>query len=257
MRRFPAEFSSLLTPAGRRVLAGRDPDLRGALADPKRRFLVLQGLVDPKKSEACRALLDRTMFPLLSPLEEPIPPEILLTQERNAEEWLPKTARQKTAYLQRRTARAYKEAERIGLVAMLKSESFGRFAATLAGRPLQATWGIQLLGYGTGDYVGPHNDHFPEEPDAADGYVDVHLTLANDAVAHQWLVYAERGHFTRIQPVHADGGITAYRLPFWHYATPLAAKPGREGEARRWVLLGTFLFAKEKSRKARVEPAGR
>jgi hypothetical protein len=52
------------------------------------------------------------------------------------------------------------------------------------------------------------------------------------------------------------GGITAYRLPFWHYATPLVAKPGREREARRWVLLGTFLFASPKARTAitPVEP---
>ena len=40
-----------------------------------------------------------------------------------------------------------------------------------------------------------------------------------------------------------SGRITAYRLPLWHYTTPLVAKRGREAEARRWVLLGTFLFA--------------
>jgi hypothetical protein len=34
-----------------------------------------------------------------------------------------------------------------------------------------------------------------------------------------------------------------YRLPFWHYTTPLVAKPGAEDAARRWVLLGTFLDA--------------
>ncbi len=37
------------------------------------------------------------------------------------------------------------------------------------------------------------------------------------------------------------GGVTCYRLPFWHYTTPMVAKRGREEQARRWVLLGTFL----------------
>jgi hypothetical protein len=32
--------------------------------------------------------------------------------------------------------------------------------------------------------------------------------------------------------------VTAYRLPFWHYTTPLVGAP----KAARWVLLGTFLF---------------
>jgi len=34
--------------------------------------------------------------------------------------------------------------------------------------------------------------------------------------------------------------VAVYRLPFWHYTTPLLAKRGREAEARRWLLLGSF-----------------
>ena len=41
--------------------------------------------------------------------------------------------------------------------------------------------------------------------------------------------------------VNTVGGITAYRLPFWHYTTPLVSKRGKD--AARWVLLGTFLYA--------------
>jgi hypothetical protein len=50
------------------------------------------------------------------------------------------------------------------------------------------------------------------------------------------------GHFSRVETAARSGRITAYRLPLWHYTTPLVAKRGREAEARRWVLLGTFLF---------------
>ena len=44
-------------------------------------------------------------------------------------------------------------------------------------------------------------------------------------------------------PVAESGCLTLYRLPFWHYTTPLQAKPKQETKAARWVLLGTFLYA--------------
>ena len=62
-------------------------------------------------------------------------------------------------------------------------------------------------------------------------------------MAEQWLDYAVSGHFSRIETAARSGRMTAYRLPLWHYTTPLVARRGREAEARRWVLLGTFLYA--------------
>ena len=81
------------------------------------------------------------------------------------------------------------------------------------------------------------------DPRARAGYIDIHLSLATPAVAHQWLVYARAGHFTEIVPVAGPAVVSAYRLPFWHYVTPLVATAGRARDARRWVLLGTFLSA--------------
>ncbi len=99
-----------------------------------------------------------------------------------------------------------------------------------------------MLRYGPGDYAGPHNDHHPENQHARAGYIDLHVSLASAAVAHQWLVYSRAGHFSEIESVAAPATVTAYRLPFWHYTTPLVAKRGRAKEAARWVLLGTFLY---------------
>jgi len=56
-----------------------------------------------------------------------------------------------------------------------------------------------------------------------------------------------RDHFTKIEFVARLGVVTAYRLPLWHYKTPLVAKRGRHKDARRWVLLGTFLYAETSS----------
>jgi len=234
MHRFPDEFADLLTAAGRAVLAGRSP-LCGALAAPRTRFVAEAGLVSERRGRAAARLLDRALYDLLEPLEQPIPPESIWQMTADYGELLPKTARLKTAYLERRRERAYRRAEEIGLVAMLRSESFAAFAAALAGRALRRHWGIQLLCYGPGDYIGPHNDHHPEEPAARRGYLDVHVSLAGRGVAQQWLVYAAQGHFSRVADVATMGGVTAYRLPFWHYTTPLVARPGAApASARRW-----------------------
>jgi hypothetical protein len=248
LRKFPAEFETFLSPAGRRLLAGASP-LAGALADPRRRFLAANGLLDGAKVRAARRLLERALLPHLSRIDRPIPPEATWEMTENYGELLPKTMRVSTATFERRRGRAWDAAEAIGLSTMLRSASFHAFAQALAGRKLARHWGIQALCYGPGDYAGPHNDHQPENPAAAHGYVDIHLSLAGPAVAHQFLVYAVAGYFTKIESVARPGRITAYRLPLWHYTTPLVAKKGREADARRWVLLGTFLYTGGEYRK--------
>ena len=242
MRKFPAEFADMLSPAGRRLLAGRPP-LAGVLADPRRRFLAADGLVDRRMAEAGRGLLDRHLLPHLARIDRPIPPEATWEMTENYAELLPKTMRVSSAAFERRRGRAWEAAARTGLAAMLQSASFHAFAQQLAGCALAPRQGIQVLCYGPGDYAGPHNDHHPEIPECRAGYVDVHLTLTSPGVAQQWLVYAVSGHFSRIETAARSGRITAYRLPLWHYTTPLVARRGREGEAHRWVLLGTFLYA--------------
>ncbi len=257
MDSFPSEFSQLLTPRGLRILRGRDPEACGALLRvPPQRFISLRGVIDVKKALACRNALEEELRDTLTQMEDPIPPESILGMTENYSELLPKAVRVRTALLESRRSRSWRAAERVGLPTMLRSESFAAFAAAVSGRALRRKWGIQVLCYGPGDYTGPHNDHHPEDEEARDGYVDMHVTLATPAVAHQWLVYAKGGHFSEISSVNTVGGVTVYRLPFWHYTTPLVARPGAEAHARRWVLLGTFLDApREHRRGTAIEPA--
>jgi hypothetical protein len=232
----PSEFEDLLNRAGRRVLAGTHP-LCGALADPRRRFLAADDLLDRAKAARLRRTLERALGEILEPLAKPIPPETIWEMRRDYGELLPKTSRARTIFFDSRREPGVKAAERIGLVRMMRSPSFRAFAEALAGRRLRAGWGLQVLRYGPGDYAGPHNDHHPENPDARAGYLDLHLSLCTPGVAHQWLVYARGGHFSEIVSVAGPATVTAFRLPFWHYTTPLAGAP----KAARWVLLGTFL----------------
>lgn len=234
----PVEFEDLLSRTGRRVLAGTHP-LCGALADPRTRFLATEDLLDRPKAARLRKLLEAGLSEALEPLARPIPPESIWEMRRDYGELLPKTSRARTIFFESRREAGVKVAERIGLVRLLRSESYRAFAAALAGRKLAAGWGLQVLRYGPGDYAGPHNDHHPENKRAARGYIDLHVSLCSPGVAHQWLVYSRAGHFSEIASVAAPATITAYRLPFWHYTTPLVGS----ADAARWVLLGTFLFA--------------
>ena len=232
----------MLSPSGRRVLQGRAGPLEGALVDPRRRFLALDGMISVKAANALRRALDAHLYEWLTPLASPIPPETITAMRRNNDDWLPKTVRLRTAYLERPRAKASRIVRNIGLAQLLGSESFRRFAEIIAGRALDSRNGQQVICYGPGDYSGPHTDHYPGMKRAAKGYLDIHLSLSSPAVQHQYLVYAKSGHWSEIVPVTGNGCITLYRLPFWHMTTPLTAKAGQEARARRWLLLGTFLY---------------
>jgi hypothetical protein len=240
-RRCPAEFADLLTRRGLRVLSGAD-DACGALADPRRRFLSATDWIDRGQAAALRDLLDRRLLPAMAEMARPIPPETIWAQKRDYADLLPKCVRVLSAPFESRREPAWRAAEAIGLLRMLRSPSFVAFAQALAGRALARRPGVQALCYRPGDYAGPHHDHHPENPRARGGYVDVHLSLAGPGVARQDLVYARAGHFGELVALTAPATVSAYRLPFWHYVSPLVAKPGRAAQARRWVLLGTFLY---------------
>jgi hypothetical protein len=237
---FPSELDDLLTPRSRRALAGK----RLAAALAAEGLVYVEGAIDRDAALALHALLERRMRPLLVPLERRIPPESIANQTRNHQERLVKVARQATAYLERRSSRAFRVAAEIGLIAVLRSASLRALAERASGRALDPHSGQQVLRYGAGDYVGPHTDHYPEDKRAAGGYVDVHLSFGHPAVRRHALVWAVDGHFTRTVEVNRPGGIAIYRLPLWHYTTPLVARRGAEASACRWVALATYRYAR-------------
>lgn len=225
MRRFPNAFSELLKPH----VAPRS----------EAPFFAASDWIAPTRAAAAFTLLERHLAPALKPLVRAIPPETIANQTRNYQERLPKTVRNRAADIDGKHGKAAKIAAEIGLADMLSSPSYFAFAEKLAGRKLDPAFGRQVLRYGPGDYAGPHTDHHPEEPRARGGYFDLHISFANKAAKRQLLVYAQGGHLDRAVDVAGPATIAAYRLPFWHYTTPLEG--GRN--AARWVILGTFLYA--------------
>jgi len=240
---FPKEFADLLNRRGRKLLD------RGELRfDVFRRrgatpIALLGDLIDDDTARRCMATLDRGMYPSLKRMYTPIPREAVTKMRRNFAESLRKTVRVRTATFNSSRSQALDAANAIGLGPMLSSESFRRFAELVVGAPLRRDhWGRQVICYEQGDYSGPHNDHHPEHDSVKNGFVDVHIMFSNEAVQSQWLVYEEHGFLSASHEVGGRSGIAVYRLPFWHYTTPLVARRGRETEARRWLLLGSFDF---------------
>ena len=239
MRKFPKEFVDLLSAKGERILrrgwAGTAETFHGR-ATP---FVMLTGVLHERRAASCRRLLDRHLYDQLRAIRAPIPPEAITSMKRNYEEQLPKTMSIKTTGFTRSSA-AYRAGREIGLIEMMRSESFARFAEVLTGLCLYRDSSTQLVLYEHGDYSGPHNDHHPENDNCKQGYVDIHITLTSPQVAHQYLVCEQRGFLSQQYSAVDNGTVSVYRLPFWHYTTPLTGKRNQESRARRWVLMGSF-----------------
>ena len=240
MDRFPDELDDLLTNRGRRLLDD-PPQLEALIAKKRSPIIILDGVINDGVARECIRLLDEAMYPALRRMYSPIPKDALTGMKENYGERLPKTVRVRTATLNSAKSRALDAARQCGLAQMMMSKSFRRAAQQVTGPPLREDWWArQVICYETGDYSGPHNDHHPESKIARNGFLDLHIMFANDDVAGQQLVYEDRGFLSVTHDVSSRGSIAIYRLPFWHYTTPLRARSGREATARRWLLLGSF-----------------
>jgi hypothetical protein len=240
MDRFPSEFEDLLNARGKRLLAG-SPPLEGLIKRRQTPILFFDGVIDRGVAAECIRLMDVAMYPRLRRMHSPIPREALTGMTENYSEALRKTLRVRTATLNSGRSKALDGAREIGLDRMMASASFLRYVQALTIPPLRRDhWSRQVICYDAGDYSGPHNDHHPERPEACNGFIDFHIMFSNDAVAQQFLVYEERRFLSATREVSRGASMAVYRLPFWHYTTPLTARPRREREARRWLLLGSF-----------------
>lgn len=240
MDRFPAEFADLLNRRGRRLFAD-PPQLESLIARRETPIVFFEDVIDADVARDCIRLLDEAMFPELRRMHVPIDREALTGMKHNHREELAKTVRVRTSTFNSRRSKGLDAARTIGLAQMMESKSFRGIAQAVTREPImQRRWGRQVICYETGDYSGPHNDHHPESPVARNGFLDLHVMFPNPGAAQQLLVYEQRGYLTSATDVSRKASIAIYRLPFWHYTTPLIARPGHEASARRWLLLGSF-----------------
>jgi hypothetical protein len=238
----PADLAYLLTQRGRDGLArlGRS---RRPVVDRTSPIALLEGWISPTRARECMDRLDSEIADYMDPMAAPIPRSSITSMRQNYTEKLPKTVHVLSAVLDRPRSHVARVARRLGVVELLNSPTLRRVGEAATGFRLDDQPGMQILLYRSGDYSGPHNDHHPESVTTRGGFVDIHISLTSEAVAHQWLVYERRGHFSEIASVSTLGMISVYFLPFWHYTTPLVAKPNQHDAARRWVLMASYTIA--------------
>lgn len=240
MDRFPSELDDLLNARGRRLFA-RAPQFESMMAKRQTPIVFFENVIDRGVARECVRLLDEALYPLMRRMDVAIPRERVTEMTTNYTEELAKTVRVRTATFNSRRSKVLDAAREIGLAQMMTSASFHRAAQAVTRLPLSTELGgRQVIAYGSGDYSGPHNDHHPEDEGTCNGFVDLHIMFSNDSVAQQLLVYEQRGYFSSAHEVSGAPSIAIYRLPFWHYTTPLVARRGHEARARRWLLLGSF-----------------
>ena len=233
MERFPEEFAELLTPSGRALVEGTS-ELKGTLG--RSRFFTSNALLDPALSRQVPALLERTFADLLVEIDRGVPnPKSSFASHIDM---LPKIGRMLSTPTEGgEDTEVWRRGEQCGAVQMMTSKSYLAFVEALCGHAVLGPVTLQALCYRPGDYAGPHTDNHPEEKETKDGYTDVHLTFCTPDVEQQLLVYEHQGHLSQVANIVGDGTVTAYRLPFWHYTTPMVGAKA----ARRWLLLGSFV----------------
>jgi hypothetical protein len=232
VQKFPAELEDLLSPRGRRVLAGKDAGPAQALSD--RRAVILSGLLDAKRAKQVPALLQRAFEAVLTPFATTAPPALTATHQ-SGQERLPAIARGARAELG--TPAAAERAHQIGLTALLTSASCRAFCERLAGGALPdgAADAVQL--YRAFDYDGPRTGHRRGEVRVRYRAFELELGFATAGVTRQLAVHESDGHLESVGAVALQGGVIARLLPLWHYATPLETRSAREC---RWVIRRTF-----------------
>lgn len=236
MKRFPAEFAAMVKP---KVWAGQET-VRPIAGDADRaRWFPLA--LRRQAAEDGLALLERAMTPYLRPVRSPVDPEWITGMTENYSDSLPKTLRNASVTLNSGRGLAVEAARKIGLMEMMGSATLHAFAERVSGCRLQEDPAVQIIRYRAGDYVGPHNDHHPEEPELREGYVDLQITLSGDGVARQYLLYELDGYFNQMRNVGIASGVSVSMLPFWHQVTPLEVKASGKNK-HRWLLLASFLM---------------
>jgi hypothetical protein len=244
MEAFPKDFAAMLSPKGRRILERGYGNRESVFGGDETPIALLPGMLDAKQAGAGARLLDRALIDHVKRVSVPVPPETITEMTENYGELLPKSLSFSTVYFGSKTSKAWQAAEAVGLMAMMRSEAVMRFAEAVTGLTLKSDRGAQVILYRPGDYAGPHNDHHPESAAERDGFVDLHISLTTPEVASQYLVCEDKGHLSKMYPCALNGSVAVYKLPFWHYTTPLQAKRGKAADARRWLLLRSFEIAR-------------
>lgn len=229
--RFPSAFADFLTVEGKRILTW-PADHPNSLRAAEKRGAVLCGVLQRSVAHAGASALESHLAPYLSRRHHPLP-----ASTRRGWDFLPFSERRWGASLADAGSPAYRAAAEIGLLKMIESDSFHRFAEALSGYTLARRRVVSsLLCYGQGDYIGAHTDYGSVEDADDDEWVAMALSLGTPGQARQMLIWEGDDGLTEAADVAAADTVQALHLPGWHEVSPLIGSD----QARRWVVHQRF-----------------
>lgn len=245
LKKFPAEFEDLLNKNGKKIMKGHytSENFGKKGGTP---IEVLSNVIDKDVAADCVKILQQNFYGHLKNISSRIDQNAIPAMKKNYSEQLAKTLKMKTLELGVKKSKTNQLAHDCGLMEMLASDSLKAFAEMVTGEPFGSPENNQIICYQHGDYVSPHNDHHPENDNVKNGYYDIHIMFSNEHVQHQWLVYEKNGFLNSTYDIASPSAIAIYKLPFWHYTTPMMAKNNREDDAQRWLLLRSFEMPEKK-----------
>ena len=142
---------------------------------------------------------------------------------------------------------AYTQVKESGLFDIFQSESwfewFHNFIGADADQFEDQNKSIQFSKYTQGDNIGLHNDYYGTTKKVK-WFLDVHISFVNKWVDHQYMLFGKDTLNNEVS-VAANGSIGIYRLPLWHFVTPLIGKVGHENEAARWLIILDRYYKKD------------
>lgn len=245
LKKFPTEFEDLLNKNGKKILKGQyaaeNFGKKGGTP-----IEVVKGVIDDAVAADCVAILKQNFHGRLKNVGSKLDPNAIKAMKKNYSEKLAKTLKMQTLELGVKKTKTNQMAHDCGLMQMMASDSLKAFAEAVTGETFGSPENNQIICYRHGDYVSPHNDHHPENDNVKNGYYDIHLMFSNEHVKHQWLVYEKNGFLNSTYDIASPSAIAIYKLPFWHYTTPMMGKEGKEDEAHRWLLLRSFEMPEKK-----------
>lgn len=232
--RFPADPGVLFAAPARRKL-DTPPRPGTSLRESGRRLAWFPGVLQEIHRRHFVRVLKDTFEEHLIRDEAPIPRH-LMTRMRAAHcEVLPHVRRNWTVFFDS-SKLIQRVAADSGFKAFCRSNFFHTIAERWSGYSLHPCTFYQVISYESGDYVGPHNDHHPENTRLRNGYVDVQLTVSEQGVTDQTFLWEVDDHLDHQVRVGIASGLSVCCLPFWHQVTPLISVE----DARRWVVALTF-----------------
>jgi hypothetical protein len=245
--RIPLEFADILSERAKPFLHKKNKPMNGDVGGYRK----MDGAIHPSFCKEIMLILESEMKPHLHKIDMRLP-----TDAKSMYNFKYKTGtsplgwQSSSAYLNYSDPESYSKVYlgvqqavydtfyATGIPSLFHSDSWNEWMCNFLGEDESAfadrSRAIQVSRYVEGDNIGLHNDYYGNRKQA-DWFIDAHISFCHE-VAHQYMLFGVDS-LSNSTCVSKMGSIGLYKLPLWHFVTPMVAKRGKSSEAYRWLII--------------------